>query len=155
MKSHPSRTSGLGTVRRDSIETWRSSVDRFIDLESRQERYAWIEYAASICHPDIEWDLTEFAHPPNVPMVLYGVDAVRSFWQHWLDAWVPLGAEYEMVEAGNSVVMLVRKERFRARATGSVLTMTPYAQRATFRDGLMITWKAYGSQSAALEAAWG
>jgi hypothetical protein len=150
-----SRAPGISATPRDAVDAWRSSVDRFIDLETRQQRHAWIEYAASICHPDIEWDLTEFAHPPNVPIVLYGIDAVRSFWQHWLEAWVPLGLEYEMVEAGDSVVMLVEKERFRARATGSMLTMPPYAQRAKFENGLMVTWKAYATQEGALEAAWG
>ena len=155
MSSRASRPSALGGVRRSNADIWRASVDRFVDLESRADRNAWIDYATRICHPDIEWDLNEFAQPPNIPIVLYGIDSVRAFWEHWLDAWVPLGIHYDMVDAGDSVVMLVEEERLRARGTDGVLEMEPYAQCATFDGGLMVTWKAYASQSRALEVAWG
>jgi hypothetical protein len=150
--SRAATSAALGGVR--PADLWRGSVDGFIDLETRVERDAWTERTTQICHRDIEWDLTEFAHPPNIPIVLYGIDAVRSFWRHWLDAWIPMGIQYDMVDTGDSVVLLVERERLRARATGSVLTMTPYAQRATFENGLMVTWKAYASQAQALEVAW-
>jgi len=40
----------------------------------------------------------------------------------------------------------------RGRSSGIEVPMGKYAQVATFRDGLMVHWKLYTSQSEALEA---
>ena len=62
-----------------------------------------------------------------------------------------LDFEYELVDAGESVVMLLT-QRMRGRSTGIEVPMGRYAQVATFRNGLVVRWKFYASQSAALEA---
>jgi hypothetical protein len=46
----------------------------------------------------------------------------------------------------------VRPERMRGRSTGTEVPFGEYAQVYTFRDGLIVRWKLYGSQSEALEA---
>ena len=149
------RHSTLGGARATNVRAWRASVERFADLVSTEQCEAWIDQASAICHPDLEWDLAEFAGPPNIPILLFGIDAVQSFWREWLRDWVPLGLNYDVVDTGNRAVLLVERERFRARSTGDLVTIGPYAQLATWEDGLMVSWKAYASQARALEIAWG
>ena len=140
-------------ARQADIEAWRASAERFTKVESEEDRSDWIDRAVRLCDPEITWDLRDFAGPPGIPVVLYGVDAVRPFWEDWLATWTPLELEFEMVDAGESVVMLVEVDRFRARGSTQTITLGPYAQVATFNDGLMTSWKVYADQARALEAA--
>ena len=59
--------------------------------------------------------------------------------------------EYQLVDAGDSVVALV-DQWMRGRSTGIEMPLGKYAQIYTFRDGLVVHWKLYMSQSQALEA---
>ena len=83
--------------------------------------------------------------------VYRGIEAVRQFWREWLAAWETVEFEYELVDAGDRVVALL-DQRMRGRSTGIEVSLGKYAQVATFRDGLMVHWKLYPSQSEALEA---
>jgi hypothetical protein len=138
---------------RAELEAWRASVQRYVAVETDEDAEAWVEGAARLCHPEIEWDLTDFAGIPELPLTLYGVDAVGAFWRDWFSSWTPHDLEFEMVDAGDSVVMLIERERVRARESGRIVTIGPYAQRATFAGGLMATWKAFSSQEQALALA--
>ena len=83
---------------------------------------------------------------------LQGKEAVRGFWREWLAAWETVQFEYELIDAGDRVVMLL-DQRMRGRSTGIEVSFGRYAQVFTFRDGLLVHWKAYLSQAEALEAA--
>ena len=89
---------------------------------------------------------------PDIAGVYRGRDGVVGFWREWLGAWESLEFEYELVDAGDRVVMLV-DQRMRGRSTGIEVSFGKYAQVATFRDGLMVHWQFYLSQSEALDAA--
>jgi hypothetical protein len=101
--------------------------------------------------PAIEWDASE-ARVPDLAGVYQGKDAVRRWWREWLAAWETLDFEYELVDAGDHVVALIDHQRMRGRSTDIEVSMGKYAQVATFREGLMVHWKVYLSQSEALEA---
>jgi hypothetical protein len=68
-----------------------------------------------------------------------------------LAAWETVEFEYELVEAGDRVVILL-DQVMRGRSTRIEVPMGRYAQAVTFRDGLIVHWKAYRTQAAALEA---
>ena len=84
--------------------------------------------------------------------VYRGVEPVRRFWREWLAAWETVQIEYELVDAGDSVVALI-DQSMRGRSTGIDVPIGKYAQIYTFRDGRVVHWKLYMSQADALEAA--
>jgi hypothetical protein len=88
---------------------------------------------------------------PDIGGVYRGVEEVRQFWREWLAAWETIEFEYELVDAGDRVVALI-DQRMRGRSTGIEVAFAKYAQVCTFRDGLLVHWKAYASQSKALKA---
>ena len=73
---------------------------------------------------------------PDIGGVYRGREAVRRWWQEWLAAWDVIEFEYELVDSGDSVVMLL-DQRMRGRSSGINVPGGKYAQVATFRDGLM------------------
>ena len=89
---------------------------------------------------------------PDIGGVYRGKNEVRQFWREWLAAWETIEFEYELVDAGDSVVVLL-DQRMRGRSTGIEVPFGKYAQVWTLRDGLLVHWEAYASQSEALEAA--
>jgi hypothetical protein len=88
---------------------------------------------------------------PGVGGVYHGTVSVRRFWREWLSAWETVQFEYQLVDAGDSVVVLL-DQWMRGRSTGIELPLGKYAHIYTFRDGLVVHWKVYMSQSQALEA---
>jgi|SRR5215207_4419435 len=106
-------------------------------------------------HPDIEWEAPGADDAggglPDIGGTYRGIESARGFWREWLAAWETVQFEYELIDAGNRVVMLL-DQRMRGRSTGIEVSMGRYAQVFTFRDGLLIHWKAYLSQAEALEA---
>jgi hypothetical protein len=50
------------------------------------------------------------------------------------NAWETLEFEYELIDAGDRVIMLL-EQRMRGRSTGIEVPMGKYAQIATFQDG--------------------
>jgi ketosteroid isomerase-like protein len=134
----------------ENVELWRGVVDDFLVGESAGWE-AWLERSRAILDPEIEWDATE-APMPDIADVYHGRDGVLRWWQEWLAAWETLRFEYELLDAGDRVVMLL-SQRMRGRSTGIEVPMGNYAHVATFRNGLVVHWKFYGSQSEALAAA--
>jgi ketosteroid isomerase-like protein len=99
---------------------------------------------------DVDWDASGF-DILDIGGVYRGPDAVREFWRDWLSAWETVQFEYELLDAGDRVVALI-DQRMRGRATGIEVPFGKYAQVYTFRDGLVVHWKFFTSQSEALKA---
>src|SRR5687767_6680280 len=111
------------------------------------------ERAFEIYDPDIEWDAS------NTPSgaaegIYHGHEGVRAFWRHWLSAWSDLRFEIEDVrDAGDDVVLLIRKQRHWGRHSGIETEVPPYAMVFTFREGKIMRNRIYPDQGTALEAA--
>ena len=133
-----------------NVELWRASIEDFLAGTSESDRERTLTKMAELWDPEIEWDASAF-EGPDIGGVYRGIEAVRQFWREWLAAWETQSFEYELVDAGDRVVVLL-DQRMRGRSTGIEVSLGRYAQVATFRDGLMVHWKLYGSQSEALEA---
>jgi ketosteroid isomerase-like protein len=133
----------------ENVDLWRASIEVFLAGTSELDRERTLTKMAELWDPEIEWDVSAF-EGPDIGGVYRGIEAVRQFWQEWLAAWETLLFEYELVDAGDRVVMLL-DQRMRGRSTGIEVSLGRYAQVATFRDGLMVHWKVYMSQSEALE----
>ena len=106
---------------------------------------------ADILHPDVVWDATD-SQIFDISRMYHGLEGVGDFWREWLSAWETVQFEYELIEAGDRVVALI-DQRMRARSTHIDVPIGKYAQVYTFKDGLVVHWKLYESQSEALEAA--
>jgi ketosteroid isomerase-like protein len=127
----------------ENVESVRGAFEAFLrrDLGS----------SADILHPDIVWDASD-SSIFDISRVYHGLDGVGEFWREWLSAWETVEFEYELIEAGDRVVALI-DQHMRARSTHIDMPIGKYAQVFTFRDGLVVHWKLYESQSEALEAA--
>jgi ketosteroid isomerase-like protein len=127
---------------RENVERIRATFEEF--LSGRRD------FGAGLLHPDVEWDSSDL-EAPGISGVYHGIEAVRQFWREWLTAWETVQFEYQLVDAGDSVVALI-DQWMRGHSTGIETPLGKYAQIYTFRDGLVVHWKIYMSQSQALEA---
>jgi hypothetical protein len=101
--------------------------------------------------PQIEWDASEVP-VLDLARIYRGIEDVRHYWRQWFAAWQIFHFDYRLVDAGDRVVALFDNQRMRGRSTGIEVPVPGYATVSTFRDGLVIHWKLYMSQSEALEA---
>jgi hypothetical protein len=137
-------------VSQENVDLLRRIVEDFFVGTSEADWEGWITRLPDAMDPAIEADASEL-EAPDIDGVYIGIEAVQQFWRAWFVAWETLTFEYELVDAGDRVVMLL-DQRMRGRSTGIEVSLENYAQVATFRDGLMVHWKLYRSQSKALEA---
>ena len=136
----------------ENVELWRVNIEgSFRPGTGEFDEEATVSKMAELWDPKMELDMSAF-EGPDIGGVYGGIEAVRQFWRDWFAAWETLEFEYELVDAGDRVVMLL-EQRMRGRSTGIEVSLGKYAQVATLRDGLMVRWKLYLSQSEALEAA--
>ena len=135
----------------ENVELWRTSIEELRAGTSESDREATLTKMAELQDSEIEWDASEASATPDIGGVYRGKEAVRQWWREWLAAWELVQFEYELIDGGDHVVALI-DQRMRGRSTGIEVPMGKYAQVATFRDGLMVRWKLYASQSEALEA---
>jgi ketosteroid isomerase-like protein len=127
----------------ENVELVRGAFERFLAGGS--------DFGVELLDPQVEWDATE--HPvPELAVVYRGVAAVQQFWREWLAAWETVAFEYELLDAGDRVLALV-DQRMRGRSTGIEVSVGEYAHLYTFRNGLIVHWRAYRNQLDALEAA--
>jgi ketosteroid isomerase-like protein len=127
----------------ENIELVRGAFERFLAGGS--------DFGVELLDPQVEWDATE--HPvPELAVVYRGVEAVQQFWREWLAAWETVAFEYELLDAGDRVLALI-DQRMRGRSTGIEVSVGEYAHLYTFRNGLIVHWRAYRNQRDALEAA--
>jgi ketosteroid isomerase-like protein len=127
----------------ENVERLRSAFEGFLKREP-----GW--GSDGLLDPEVVWDSTD-TQIFDLDRVYHGPEGVRDFWREWLNAWETVDFEYELVDAGDSVVALI-DQRMRGRSTGLEVPMGKYAQVWTFRDGLVIHFKLYETQSEALEA---
>ena len=111
---------------------------------------AAVSKMAEFWDPEVEYDMSQ---SPVLDMVgVYrGIAACQKLWRGWFQAWETLHFEYELVAAGDRVVVLL-DTRMRGRSTGIEVPLGKAAFVTTFRDGLMLRNKLYMSHSEALEA---
>ena len=127
----------------ENVERLREGFEAFL-----ARTYGW---GTDLLHPDVVWDATN-SQIFDISRVYHGPAGVAEFWREWLGAWETVQFEYELVDAGDQVVALV-DQRMRGRSTDIEVPLGKYAHLYTFRDGLIVHWKLYESQSEALEAA--
>src|ERR1700750_13774 len=122
----------------ENVEIARASIESFIAGETEfaadgnLTRMAGEEH----WHPDIELDVRD-AVVPEMRGVFRGREAVRRWWGEWLGAWETVEFEYELLDAGNRVVVLI-DQRMRGRSTGIEVARGKYAQVGSYRDGLLV-----------------
>jgi ketosteroid isomerase-like protein len=127
----------------ENVDRLRGAFERFLAGRS--------DFGVELLDPQVEWDATDTPVLDSAA-VYRGVEGVQRYWREWLAAWETVQFEYELVDAGDRVVALV-DQRMRGRSTGIEVSLGKYAHLYTFRNGLIVHWKAYRSQSDALEAA--
>jgi ketosteroid isomerase-like protein len=127
----------------ENVERVRKAFEAFLAGRS--------DFGAELLHPDVEWDATNLPIP-DINALYRGPDGVRAFWRQWLYAWEAVWFEYELVDVGDRVVALI-DQRMRGRVTGIEVPLGKYAHVYTFKDGLITHWKAFESQSEAMDAA--
>ena len=136
---------------RENVELARAYFDEI--ARTSQEGFdaeATISKMAEFWDPEIEWD-TSKATALDITGVYQGKEGARQWCQEWFAAWEALQFEYELVDAGDRVVVLIDL-RMRGRSTGIDVALGRHAWLTTFRDGLMVHNKLYMSQSEALES---
>ena len=114
-----------------------------------------IERAYDFYDPDIEWDASRFVGViPDLTGIYHGHDAIRDFWQRWLEAWRDLRFEIEDIrDADDDVVLLIGNQRQWGRSTGIETDAQPYAWVFTFRGDRIVRAAFYPTHDEALEAA--
>jgi len=136
----------------ENVDRWREVIEGFFAASSGSSWEQWLEtVAADFIDPAIEWDASEFP-VPDVAGTYRGSEAVIEWWRQWLAAWQTVEFSYELVDAGDRVVLLL-DQRMRGRSTGIEVSLGEYAHVGTFRNGRMVHWEVHRSRSAALEAA--
>jgi len=108
------------------------------------------DFGVELLDPNVKWDALE-GDILDISDIYHGPEAVRQYWRDWLGAWETVQFEYELIDAGDRVVMLI-DQRMRGRSTGIEVPLGKYAQVYKFRDGLIVHWKLYRHQSDALKA---
>jgi ketosteroid isomerase-like protein len=136
-----------------NVELLRTAVDALRADTSERDWEATLAGAwVDLWDPDIEWDAS--THPlPDLAGVYQGRDATLRWWREWLAAWEAVQVEYELVDAGDRVVVGLFHLRMRGHYTGIDMASGKYAMVFTFRDGLIVHAKYYARQAEALEAA--
>ena len=135
-----------------NVEIWRANIDgQLAKLRAGMSPEATISQMAEIWDPEIELDATN-GGVLDLNEVYRGAEEVRQFWQNWFSAWETVQFEYELVDAGERVVMLLDL-RMRGRSTGIEMPFGKFAWVSAFRDGLIVHVRRYMNQSEALEAA--
>ena len=110
-----------------------------------------LEAVTRFWHPDIEWRAIEGAL--DDVGLMRGEDAVRRYYQDWIDTVDHLQVEVVEViaEAGEQVVVVVRNSG-RGRVSGAPSTGRYYVA-CIVRDGRIVSGREYGTRVQALEAA--
>jgi ketosteroid isomerase-like protein len=135
----------------ENVERWRAQIEVIRAGTSEIDREAMLTKISELWDPEIEWDTSE-GPVLDVSGVYRGIEGARQWFREWFAAWETLEFEYELVDAGDRVVMLLDL-RMRGRSTGMEVPLGKHAWVSTFRDGLIVHQKLYMSQSEALEAA--
>jgi SnoaL-like domain len=134
----------------ENVALLRAGIETFLAGTSESAREDMLSEAAEGWDPEIELDASG-TPVLDIGEVYRGTDAVKQFWREWLAAWETIGFEYELVDAGDRVVMLFDM-RMRGRSTGIDVPFGKVAWVFTYRGGLLVHQKFYMAQSEALLA---
>jgi ketosteroid isomerase-like protein len=109
-----------------------------------------VEAAAEFWHPDVEWRAVEAA--ADDVGVIRGRDALRRYYQDWVDTLADLRAEVEEIlfEEDERVAAAIRNSG-RGRASGAA-TEGRYWVACLIRDGRIVAGCEYGRPEEALAA---
>jgi ketosteroid isomerase-like protein len=103
------------------------------------------------CADDIDYRAVEGALDDRGPM--HGKDAVRAYFQDWLDTFDDLKAEpLELIDAADEQVVTVLRFGGRAKLSGVEADLT-FAVVYTLRDGKVARGREYWTKDQALKAA--
>lgn len=110
-----------------------------------------LDAAAAFWHPEIEWRAVEGA--ADDVGVMRGQDAVRAYYQDWIDTMDELRAEVDEIlfESGDQVAAVVSNSG-RGRASG-VRTQGRYFVSCTVRDGVIVSGREHETGERAVAAA--
>jgi ketosteroid isomerase-like protein len=130
----------------ENVEIVRMLLDKF-----RAGEYDVFEHY----HPEIEWDATRGAqHVPEIANRYHGHAGVRAYWRAWLAAWQPIEVfNYELTDAGESVLVLISGQRNRGRHSGIEVEMQPYGLVFALRDRKVVRCAFYSDPTEAIRAA--
>ena len=134
----------------ENVEQLREGLESFLAGTSETAREDMLSRSAEAWDPEIELDASE-TPVFDISGIYRGRDAVKRFWREWLAAWETVRSEYELVDAGDRVVMLFDM-RMRGRSTGIDVSLGKVAWVFTYRGGLLIHQKLYMDQAEALKA---
>ena len=134
----------------ENVERLRAELERFLVGTSESAREDMLGGQAEGWDPEIELDASE-APVLDIAGVYRGRDAVQRFWREWLAAWETMRFDYELVDAGERVVLLFAPQ-MRGRSTQMDTSFGKVAWVFTYRGGLVIHQKFYMGQSEALKA---
>ena len=110
-----------------------------------------LETLLAYCADDIDYRAVEGALDDRGPM--HGKDAVRAYFQDWLDTFDDLKAEpLELIDAADEQVVAVLRFGGRAKLSGVEADLT-FAVVYTLRDGKVARGREYWTKEQALEAA--
>jgi ketosteroid isomerase-like protein len=86
--------------------------------------------------------------------IYHGHDGVRAYWRRWFSAWesIQMGA-VQIVDAGETIIVLIDGQRARGRGSGIALKAPPFAIGFTLQNRKIVRWVFYPNQAEALEAA--
>jgi ketosteroid isomerase-like protein len=103
----------------------------------------------SICHPEIEWDMSRFIADGRV---YHGHDGVREFWRGWAGTWEDFDAEVEQaIDAGGDEVVIGIRNAGRGRGSRIAVEMS-FGQVWTVRDERIVRLRSFPSLAEALAA---
>jgi hypothetical protein len=134
----------------ENVEILRAGLESFLAGTSESAREDMLGGQAEGWDPEIELDASEVP-VLDIAGVYRGRDVVQRFWREWLGAWETMWFEYELVDAGDRVVMLFDPQ-MRGRSTHMDMPFGKVAWVFTYRGGLVIHQKFYMGQSEALKA---
>jgi ketosteroid isomerase-like protein len=108
-----------------------------------------VDAAAEFWHPDIEWHAIESA--AGHVGVIRGHDALRHYYEDWIDTLADLRAEIEAVlfEADERVAVAVRNSG-RGRASGAAAEGRYYVA-CVVRAGRIVSGREYATREQALD----
>jgi ketosteroid isomerase-like protein len=109
-----------------------------------------VDAAAEFWHPDIEWRAVDGA--ADDVGVIRGRDALRRYYEDWIDTLAELRAEVEEIlcEADDRVAAVIQNSG-RGRASG-VATQGRYYVTCVVRDGQIVAGREFATRDEALEA---
>jgi ketosteroid isomerase-like protein len=119
---------------------------RVLELLSRGDAAPVNELA----DPDVEWH--SFFAALGDEGVYHGYEGTRRFMNDINDAWDTVRGDVDEAHSVGDTAVLVGRIHYRGRVSG-VETEAPAAWLTKFRDGRVISWRAFREPREALEAA--